>query len=172
MQTGPEGVRYNVAMSVKQYNNGLAEWAKEVVGSMTLRQAENKSGITYSTISNILHGRVPDAVLLIRFAAAFGKDIGEALRLAGYDDIAELWQNRGDGNTERNDDIKRQLIVRKGGTVLVGTDPGGADLHLAAPDDATAILAQMQETQKQLLAEQEATRALLEQILRQQKNAA
>ena len=76
-----------------QYNNNLADWARKITGELSLRQVEIKTGVTYSTVKNILDGRVPEATILIRFAGAFGEDITKVLRLAGYDDIALLWEN-------------------------------------------------------------------------------
>lgn len=84
-----------------QYNNNLADWAKNVVKGLSLRQVEIKTGVTYSTTKNILDGRVPEATILIRFAGAFGEDIPEVLRLGGYADIADLW-DQGQTRTEKN----------------------------------------------------------------------
>lgn len=75
-----------------RWNNDLAAWVNQLKGEMSLRQVENRTSIPYSTISNMAMGRVPTAETLIRFATAFHEDVPSALRLAGYDDLAETWE--------------------------------------------------------------------------------
>ena len=57
---------------------------------MSLRQVENKTKITYSTIKNLLDGKVPAAQHVLRFANAFHVSPKEALRVAGYTDLVDL----------------------------------------------------------------------------------
>lgn len=81
-----------------RYNNKLAEWAQRIIdehNGLSLRQVENRTNIAATTVMSILQGRQPNAETIIRFAKGFGEDIPTALRLAGYDDIAEVWENRG-----------------------------------------------------------------------------
>jgi hypothetical protein len=86
-----KGTYYNARMRVR-WNTELAEWARGVVGDRSLRQAEIRTGISHMTVKSILEGRQPSAETLIRFAAAFDEDVAAALRLAGYEDIAEVWE--------------------------------------------------------------------------------
>ena len=57
---------------------------------MTIQAAEIRSGVSYSVISNLAAGRVPGADHIILFAAAFGEDVVDWLKLCGYDDIAKI----------------------------------------------------------------------------------
>jgi len=74
-------------------NNELGEWARQVLkknGVTSLRAAEGRTGIAYSTIKNLIDGRVVGEGSIMRFASSFGEDIVAALRLAGYHDLADL----------------------------------------------------------------------------------
>lgn len=73
-------------------NNELAEWVASVKGNRSSRQVEIKTGVSYATVAAMLNGRTPSAETIIRFARAFAEDVPAALRLAGYDDIAEMWE--------------------------------------------------------------------------------
>jgi len=78
------------------FNNKLGEWAREVLqknGVTSLRAAESRSRIAYSTIKNLLDGKVVSEAIIIRFAHTFGEDIAAALRLAGYNDIAGIFDH-------------------------------------------------------------------------------
>jgi transcriptional regulator with XRE-family HTH domain len=78
-------------------NNNLANWITGIVTKpdgtrLTLRQVEAKTGIPYSTVKALLDGRNVSPETIIRFAEAFHVSIPEGLRLAGFDDIAEIWE--------------------------------------------------------------------------------
>jgi len=75
-----------------RHNNELALWAKELIGDMSLRQVEIRTGVSYATISSLVQGRNPNADTVIRFARGFQQDVPAALRLAGYEDIAKIWE--------------------------------------------------------------------------------
>ncbi len=75
-----------------RWNEALADWAKSVVGDRSLRQLEIKTGISHMTIRALLDGRQPSPETIIRFASAFEEDVAAALRLAGYEDLAETWE--------------------------------------------------------------------------------
>ncbi len=91
------------------FNNNLAEWAKSLVGILSLRQAEYKTGVSYSTIQNIIIGRKVGAESIIRFARGFHQDIPTALRMAGYDDIAEMWE----GGVHIEDEVEPRFKAPK-----------------------------------------------------------
>lgn len=77
------------------YVDDFAKWVRRVLDEHNVkssRQAEVRSKVSFATIQNMLNGRVPEATIVIRFAAAYGEDVGAALRLAGYDDIAGVWE--------------------------------------------------------------------------------
>ena len=76
-------------------SEAFTEWVKRVLeerGVTSARQAEKCTGISYGTIQSTINGRIPSAETVIRFAAAYREDVPAALRLAGYEDIAELWE--------------------------------------------------------------------------------
>jgi transcriptional regulator with XRE-family HTH domain len=78
-------------------NNNLADWITGIVTKpdgtrLTLRQVEAKTGIPYSTVKALLDGRNVSPETIIRFAEAFHVSIPEGLRLAGFEDIAEIWE--------------------------------------------------------------------------------
>lgn len=75
-----------------RYNDGLAEWVNRLVAGHSLRQVEIRTRVPFTTIGAMKQGRTPNADTIIRFASAFGEDVAAALRLAGYDDIAEVWE--------------------------------------------------------------------------------
>jgi hypothetical protein len=78
-------------------NTKFAEWVDRILlehGIKTLRQAEPRTGISHSTIKNMKEGRVPEEPAIIRFAASFGEDVATALRLAGYDEMADIWEGQ------------------------------------------------------------------------------
>lgn len=81
-------------MPVK-YRTEMAGWAESILKErgLTLRMAEIATGVSYTTINNIVKGRVPEPTILIRFAAGMGQDVAGALRLAGLDDIAQMWES-------------------------------------------------------------------------------
>ena len=96
-------------------NTKLAEWVEEVKGNLSTRQVEIKAGISYATVSAMLNGRTPSAETIIRFARAFGKDVPAALRLAGYEDIAEMWESGAapvvDETWEKDSDSDASLLA-------------------------------------------------------------
>lgn len=57
---------------------------------MTLRAVENKTKIPYSTVHNIINGRIPEPDNLMKFADAFGADVRSVLRMVGYDYVANI----------------------------------------------------------------------------------
>jgi len=61
-------------------------------GIVTLRQAQIRTGVAHTTIQDILRGRQPGSETVIRLASGFGEDVAVALRLAGHEDIAEVWE--------------------------------------------------------------------------------
>lgn len=98
-------------------NNRLAEWVSRVKGERSTRQVEIKTGVSYATVSAMLNGRTPSAETIIRFARAFGEDVPAALRLAGFEDIADMWET-GAAPTQAEPDIyaDRELVERLGFT--------------------------------------------------------
>lgn len=89
-------------MAVEQ-NNKLAKWLAEAIaerGGLTLRQVEVRTGVSYSTVNNVLNGRVPDAATLILLGDGLGQDsqsIASVLRIAGHDRMAEVWEKHTSG---------------------------------------------------------------------------
>jgi len=76
-------------------NNALAEWAGALMqehGNLSLRQAEIRTGVHYGTVKGLLEGRQPNAETIIRFALGFNASVPEALRVAGFDDLAHAWE--------------------------------------------------------------------------------
>ena len=69
-----------------------AQLSTSITAEMSLRQIELKTGISYSTVKGLLEGRQPNAETLIRFANAYHVAVPDALRLAGYVDIADVWE--------------------------------------------------------------------------------
>lgn len=79
------------------HNAELGEWVKRTLeenGGLSLRQAEQRTKISYMTIKGLIEGRQVNAETILRFASAFQKEIPYALRLAGYHDLAELWAQK------------------------------------------------------------------------------
>lgn len=79
------------------HNAQLGQWVRDTLeenGGLSLRQAEQRTKISYMTIKGLLEGRQVNAETIMRFASAFQKEIPYALRLAGYNDLAELWEQR------------------------------------------------------------------------------
>ena len=74
------------------FNKDLAEWAKALVGGLSYRQVEIRTGVSYATVPNVLVGRKVGAETIIKFAVGFDADVGEALRLAGYNEISDIWE--------------------------------------------------------------------------------
>jgi hypothetical protein len=73
----------------------FAAWVRSVLDShhvKSLRQAEIRTRISYSTVGHMLNGRVPESGTFIRFASAYGEDVPAALRIAGFRDIATVWE--------------------------------------------------------------------------------
>jgi hypothetical protein len=91
LQTIPGVLCYDSSMPVR-FNNALAEWVDSLIGEHSLRQAEIKTRIPFTTLANMKSGRIPTAETIIRFASAYGENVPAALRLAGYDDIADAWE--------------------------------------------------------------------------------
>lgn len=77
-----------------RFNEQLAEWAKQVFAErgLSLRSAEIKSGVSATTIHGMLAGKAPGAMPLIKFATAMQAEVPAVLRLAGYEEEAELWE--------------------------------------------------------------------------------
>lgn len=75
----------------------VAQWAKVLMeerGLTSTRHAENftRGAVSYSVIHSMLSGRIPSELNIVKFAAAFGQNIPDALRRAGYDDFAKTWE--------------------------------------------------------------------------------
>jgi hypothetical protein len=72
-------------------------WVSRVLeenGNPSLRQTGKRVDIPYTTIKNMKDGRQVSAETVILFARAFSQDIPTALRLARYEDLAALWEQR------------------------------------------------------------------------------
>jgi transcriptional regulator with XRE-family HTH domain len=81
------------------YNNEFGEWLRELLaghGITSSRQVRQRTGISHTTIDDILKGTRPSVETAIRIATGFGEDISRALQLAGYDDIVAAWQGSGE----------------------------------------------------------------------------
>jgi hypothetical protein len=81
----------------RNINNRLAEWAAALRtqpdgSELSYRQIENRTGVHYSTVKNIIEGRAVNAGDVILFAQGFGQDVPTALRIAEYPEIAEIWE--------------------------------------------------------------------------------
>jgi transcriptional regulator with XRE-family HTH domain len=76
---------------VGAYNNAFGEWLRELMaarGITSSRQMRIKTGLSHTTIDDIIHGARPAVGTAIIIASKFHEPITDALRLAGYDDIA------------------------------------------------------------------------------------
>ena len=119
---------------VTRFNNKLAEWAHELSKGMSLRQVEIKTKISYATVSGLLDGRQPNAETIIRFARGFNQDIPSALRLAGYDDIAEMWESGTSVEEEVEPNFKSSRADRE------IKSPDDADMEQPFPPDEDPVM--------------------------------
>lgn len=74
----------------------LARIVREMMGNLSLRQAQTKTGVNYSTISHMVNGQRGSMELTIKFARGFMAAPNPLLRASGYppiiggDDPAEI----------------------------------------------------------------------------------
>jgi hypothetical protein len=80
-----------------QYDDKLARYVRALMDSKGItssRQAEMKTGVSFGSIQNMLHGKRVKVGLFVQFIKPFGVDVGEALRECGYTDMAYAVQGR------------------------------------------------------------------------------
>lgn len=78
------------------YNNTFGEWLKSKMDEHGLKSSRNvrpRTGVSHTTIDDILAGTRPSVETAIKIARGFNESIPAVLLLAGYDDIVEAWDN-------------------------------------------------------------------------------
>lgn len=92
--------------NLKAANAEFAEWVKEGLethGITSVRQAELRTygKVSYSAFHDMLAGRVPTESTIIKFATSFGVNVAKGLRIAGYDDLANIWDANTGGKSSK-----------------------------------------------------------------------
>lgn len=72
---------------MRRQSEEFGAWVRRVKGADSLRQADLKTGVSYTTISNMELGKVPEMETVVKFARGYQQDANEALTLAGYDPL-------------------------------------------------------------------------------------
>ena len=122
------------------YNNEFGDWLRELLakrGITSSRQVRQRTGISHTTIDDILKGTRPSVETAIRIAKGFGADISQALGLAGYEDIVEAWQGASEPSRQLDeepldeyhpDDVPPELrrVSERHGRVYAALPPGKA----------------------------------------------
>lgn len=62
----------------------FAEMVRQIVGERSLRQAQIKTGVSHTTIGDMMKGIRPKEATIRLFAAGFDTDSQDLLRAAGY----------------------------------------------------------------------------------------
>lgn len=94
------------------YKVEFGGWVRSMIGSLTLRQAEIRTGISNATIYSMTEGKIPGEAMVIRFATGFKQDVEVALRLAGYEQMADLWKANRAGVLPTTDSLVREERAR------------------------------------------------------------
>lgn len=100
------GAGHNRDMAVRG-DNAFGEWLRGLMDKhrLTLRGARARTGMAHTTLQDLLYGRRPTVETVVRIARGFHEDVPNALRLAGYDEFADMWQpeSSADGAVRESD---------------------------------------------------------------------
>jgi len=72
---------------MRRHSEEFGSWVRGVKGRDSLRAADLKTGVSYTTISNMELGKVPEMETVVKFAVGYQQDVNAALELAGYDPL-------------------------------------------------------------------------------------
>lgn len=126
------------------YSDDFAQAVRRALGNRSYRQVAARARISASYIGDLVQGRVPKRDIVIAFAEATGADVGELLRLAGYDPLPQPTERPKDYFWRKFGELADEAAALGLPTVYEPRFAGGSD-GIESIEEADTILAIIRE---------------------------